>query len=67
MVIDSSKHTRKTPLPQGSPEIAEIAEIAAKPNKIGSSTHYDFEGKNFVFFIAPPVTVGDFANHNWFS
>jgi len=40
MVIDNPKHTRKTPVPQGSPE------IAAEPNKIGSSTHYDFEGKN---------------------
>jgi len=40
MVIDSSKHTRKTPVQQGSPE------IAAEPNKIGASTHFDFEGKN---------------------
>ena len=40
MVIDSPKHTRKTPVPQGWPE------IAAEPNKIGPSTHYDFEGKN---------------------
>lgn len=40
MVIDSPKHTRKTPVPQGAPA------IAAEPNKIGPSTHYDFEGKN---------------------
>jgi hypothetical protein len=40
MVIDSPKHTREAPVPQGSPE------IAVQPNKIGPSTHDDFEGKN---------------------
>jgi hypothetical protein len=40
MVIDSSKHTRKTPVRQASP-----AE-SSQPNKINANTHFDFEGKN---------------------
>ena len=40
MVIDSSKHTRKTPAPQASPE------LSSKPNKINANTRFDFEGKN---------------------
>jgi Transposase DDE domain group 1 len=40
MVISSSKHTGKTPVPQAS------RESASKPNKINANTPYDFEGKN---------------------
>src|ERR1700722_18184777 len=40
MVIDKKKHNDKPRLNQGSS--ADIAE----PNKIGPSTHFDFEGKN---------------------
>ena len=40
MVIDKKKHNDKPRLNQGSS--ADIAE----PNKIASSTHFDFEGKN---------------------
>src|SRR5437016_12616797 len=40
MVIDSSKHTRKTPVRQGSP-----AE-SSPPSKINAHTPFDFAGKN---------------------
>ena len=40
MVIDSSKHTRKTPVSQASPE------LASKPSKINANSPYDFEAKN---------------------
>jgi Transposase DDE domain group 1 len=40
MVIDISKHTGKTPVPQAS------RNLASKPNKINANTPYDFEGKN---------------------
>jgi hypothetical protein len=40
MVIDSAKHTRKTPVPQGSPE------SASEPNKIAANTPFDFASKN---------------------
>jgi Transposase DDE domain group 1 len=40
MVIDSSKHTRKTPVPQAS------AEVVSQPNKINANTPFDFTGKN---------------------
>jgi hypothetical protein len=40
MVIDISKHTGKTPIPQAS------RDVASKPNKINANTAYDFEGKN---------------------
>ena len=43
MVIGSSKHTVKTPVPQAS---RELAELASKPNKINANTPYDFQGKN---------------------
>jgi hypothetical protein len=40
MVIDSSKHTRETPIPQALPG------LPSKPNKINANTTYDFAGKN---------------------
>ena len=40
MVIDSSKHTGKAPVPQASHE------LVCKPSKINANTPYDFEGKN---------------------
>jgi Transposase DDE domain group 1 len=40
MVINSSKHTRKTPVPQAS------RELASKPNKINATTPYNFAGKD---------------------
>jgi Transposase DDE domain group 1 len=40
MVINSSKHTRKTPVPQAS------SEVASQPNKINANTFFDFRGKN---------------------
>lgn len=40
MVIDSSKHTRKTPVPQASHG------QACQPSRINANTPYDFEGKN---------------------
>jgi len=40
MVIDSSKHTCKTPVPQAS------RELSSKPNKINANTPYNFAGKD---------------------
>jgi hypothetical protein len=40
MVIDSSKHTCKTPVPQAS------RELASKLNKINANTPYNFSGKD---------------------
>jgi Transposase DDE domain group 1 len=40
MVIDSSKHTRKTRAAQASPE------QPSQPKKINANTHFDFKGKN---------------------
>jgi len=40
MVITSSKHTCKRPVPQASQE------LDSKPNKINANTPYDFSGKN---------------------
>jgi hypothetical protein len=40
MVIDSAKHTRKTPVPQGS------LESPSEPNKIAANTPFDFASKN---------------------
>ncbi len=40
MVIDSAKHTRRTPVRQASPE------LASRPSKIAANTPFDFEGKN---------------------
>jgi Transposase DDE domain group 1 len=53
MVIDSSKHTCKTPVPQAS------RELAAKPNKINANTPYDFEGKNLTAYggLFPVATM----------
>jgi hypothetical protein len=53
MVIDSSKHTCKTPVPQAS------RELASQPNKINANTPYDFEGKNLTAYGGLlPVTAG---------
>lgn len=53
MVIDSSKHTRRTPVPQGSPE------LRSEPNKIAANTHFDFSGKNLTPYggLLPVVTM----------
>ena len=53
MVIDSSKHTCKTPVPQAS------RELACQPNKINANTPYDFEGKNLTAYggLFPVATM----------
>src|SRR5438270_4219281 len=53
MVTDRTKHSEKTPVKQG-PE-----EIASEPNKINSSTPYDFNGKNLTPYggLLPVITM----------
>jgi len=53
MVIDSCKHTRKTPVPQGSPR------LCSEPNKIAANTHFDFSGKNLTAYggLLPVATM----------
>src|ERR1700681_4418642 len=53
MVTDRKKDSRKTPERQG-PE-----ETLSEPNKIGSSTPYDFSGKNLTPYggLLPVITM----------
>ena len=53
MVTDSSKHTRRTPVPQGS------SELASRPNKIAANTPFDFAGKNLTPYggLLPVATM----------
>ena len=53
MVKDSSKHTRRTPVPQGSPK------VASEPNKIAANTSFDFSGKNLTPYggLLPVATM----------
>src|SRR2546426_5247015 len=53
MVTNRKKHSEKTPVNQG-PE-----EIAPEPNKINSSTPYDFNGKNLTPYggLLPVITM----------
>src|SRR5438105_6282166 len=53
MVTNRKKHSEKTPVKQG-PE-----EIASEPNKINSSTPYDFNGKNLTPYggLLPVITM----------
>jgi hypothetical protein len=53
MVTNKSKHSDKTPAPQGSQD------IAPKPNKINASTPYDFSAKNLTPYggLLPVITM----------
>ena len=53
MVKDSSKHTRRTPVPQGSPK------VGSEPNKIAANTSFDFSGKNLTPYggLLPVATM----------
>jgi hypothetical protein len=53
MVIDTSKHTCKTPVPQAS------RELASKLNKINANTPYDFSGKDLTPYgrLLPVATM----------
>jgi hypothetical protein len=53
MVTNKSKHSDKTPVPQGSQD------IAPKPNKINASTPYDFSAKNLTPYggLLPVITM----------
>jgi hypothetical protein len=53
MVIDSSKHTRRKPVPQGS------RELASEPNKIAANTPFNFSGKNLTPYggLLPVATM----------
>ena len=53
MVKDSSKHSRRTPVPQGSPK------VASEPNKIAANTPFDFSGKNLTPYggLLPVTTM----------
>ena len=53
MVKDSSKHSRRTPVPQGSPK------VASEPNKIAANTPFDFSGKNLTPYggLLPVATM----------
>jgi hypothetical protein len=53
MVTNKSKHSDKTPVPQGSQD------IAPKPNKINASTPYNFSGKKLTPYggLLPVITM----------
>src|SRR6516164_8642618 len=53
MVKDSSKHTRRTSVPQGSPK------VGSEPNKIAAKTPFDFSGKNLTPYggLLPVATM----------
>lgn len=53
MVIVNSKHTRRTPVPQGCPE------CGSEPNKIAANTPFDFSGKNLTPYggLLPVATM----------
>ena len=53
MVKDSSKHTRRTPVPQGLPK------VASEPNKIAANTSFDFSGRNLTPYrgLLPVATM----------
>ena len=53
MVTSREQDSRKTPVKQGSPN------TAPEPNKIGTSTPYDFHGKNLTPYggLLPVATM----------
>ena len=53
MVINQSKHTRRSPVLQGSPE------LASEPNKIAANTPFNFSGKNLTPYggLLPVATM----------